>query len=184
MLSDVGILESIKNKELIIKPFDEKQIRPAGITIHLGYTILKPKSGKTIDIKKQVVPSYEKYKLTKDRPYLLKSNEFVLGETLEKVTISNKLGFMIEGRSTLARLGIAVVQTAMIVDTGIKNRAITLEIKNNGPNDILLYPEMKIGRAIVFRLDKPASHEYNEKGKYKYQEGVGQPILNNEFKQK
>lgn len=181
MLSNVEILEVIKSKELVIRPFDKKQIRPAGITFRLGYTILELIPGKKVDIKKKEIPDYKKYRLRKNKPYLLKSGEFILGETLEKVTISNKLGFMMEGRSTLARLGITVVQTAMIVDTGIKNRAITLEIKNNGPNDVFLYPEMKIGRAIVFRLGKPASFEYDQRGKYRYQKGIGKPILEDEF---
>ena len=181
MLSNVEILEAIKDKELIIRPFSRRQIRPAGITFRLGYTILEPIPGKKVDIKKKKVPDYKKYSLRKHKPYLLKAEGFILGVTLEKVTISNKLGMMIEGRSTLARLGITVVQTAMILNTGIKNRAITLEIKNNGPNDIFLYPEMKIGKAVVFRLGKPASFEYDQKGKYRRQKGIGKPILDDEF---
>jgi len=183
MLSNIDILEAIRNKEFEIDPFDDKDLRPAGLTFHLGDTILRPRAGKVIDVKKNALPEYDEIKITDDDPYLLKSNEFVLSQTAENVTIGDNLGFMIEGRSTGARLGLTVVQTAMIVDTGHTNRAITLELKNNGPNDILLYPNMKIARAALFRLSSPTSINYDkEKGKYRNQKNGGKPILEDEIK--
>lgn len=185
MLSNEDILRAIENKEFEITPFHEDQMRPAGLTFHLGDTLLKPKPGKVIDVKKQELPEYDEIIITDDEPYLLKSGEFLLGQTAEKVTIGDSLGFMIEGRSTGARLGLTVVQTAMIVDTGHTDRAITLELKNNGPNDILLYPNMKIARAVLFRLSKPTSINYDrEKGKYRNQKNGGKPILQDEIKEK
>lgn len=183
MLSNIDILKAIKNKEFEVEPFDEKNLRPAGLTLHLGSTILIPQPGKVIDVKKKQLPDYDELKISNDNPYLFKSGEFILSQTKEKVTIGDCLGFMIEGRSTGARLGLTVVQTAMVVDTGHTNRAITLELKNNGPNDILLYPNMKIARAVLFRLSCPTSINYDkEKGKYRHQSNGGKPILEDEIK--
>lgn len=88
---------------------------------------------------------------------------------------------LLEGRSTIARLGITVVQTAMIADSGTQPRRLTLEIKNNGPHDVLLYPQLRLLRAIFFKLSQEASFGYDEEGRYKNEQI--KPIFNeNEFR--
>ena len=117
-----------------------------------------------------------------DQPYVLEHGGFVLGATYEAVTVGENLGFLIEGRSTLARVGLTIVQTAMLVYPGHSERAITLELANHGPNPILLYPKMKIARAALFELKSAASARYDDVGKYRAQEDVGPPVFDNEFR--
>ena len=88
---------------------------------------------------------------------------------------------MIEGRSTLARVGLTIVQTAMMVYPGHRDRPVTLELANHGPNPILLYPKMKIARVVLFELKSPSRENYDDKGKYRIQQSVGLPIFNNEI---
>jgi len=179
MLSDNDIREVIEKGELKIEPFSEKQLKPAAVSLHLGFNFLKPKPSVTIDPLTDIPERiYCRISLKKNENYILKPNEFILTETLEKIGISKNLGFLVEGTSTMARLGITVVQTAMIVDTGVgfpKPRKITLEIKNNGPNPVVLHPKMRIAKAVVFRLNTPSSYAYDDKRKYKDQTGVGAP---------
>ena len=101
--------------------------------------------------------------------------------TLEKVTIGDSLALLIEGRSTLARVGLTIVNTAMLVESGHCNRVVTLEFSNHGPNAILLYPRMKIARAVLYELKTPTSKPYDASGKYREQDSVGQPIFGDEF---
>ena len=105
----------------------------------------------------------------------------MLGHTYQSVTVGQRLGFFIEGRSTLARVGLTIVQTAMMVYPGHCNRPITLELANHGPNTVLLYPKMKIARAAIIELRTPSSERYDEKGKYRIQETVGGPIFEEEI---
>ena len=181
MYSDRDIRRAINNKSLIVDPFNPKSIRPAGLTLHLGENILKPESGITVDIKNKILPEYEETKIGEDSPYCLKPSEFILGHTLELVTVGHGIGFLIEGRSTLARLGLTVVQTAMLVYPGHRERAVTLELVNHSANPILLYPGMKIARVVIMKLDTPCENPYDDDGKYASQKGVGVPVFKNEF---
>ena len=181
MLSDVDIQEALKTGELIIEPYSEEVIRGSGITLHLGELLLKPKEGGVVDVKNKLIPDYEEIKLDPKKPYKLKPGEFVLGHTYQKITVGSKLGFLIEGRSTLARVGLTIVQTAMLVYPGHKDRSVTLELANHGPNPILLYPKMKIARVALLELKTPSSITYDDTGKYREQKLVGPPIFKNEI---
>lgn len=181
MLSSEDIRAAIKDGSLTVTPFYERTIRPSGLTLHLGELLLRPKAGRVVDVKNRITPEYEEIHLTMDAPYLLNPSEFVLGHTYEAVTVGDQLGFMIEGRSTLARVGLTIVQTAMLVYPGHRDRTITLELANHGPNPILLYPKMKIARAAMFELRSPSKAPYDDKGKYRGQQLVGPPVFENEF---
>ena len=182
MLSDTDLREVIRDGELAIEPFSDSMIRAAGVTLHLAPEILVPESGAVVDVKSGTAPAYETVMATEDKPFTLNPGDFVLGATFEKVSVGASLGFFIEGRSTLARVGLTIVQTAMLVYPGHRGRAVTLELANHGANPILLYPEMKIARAAVFKLQTPASELYDDTGKYKDQASAGPPIFKNEFR--
>ncbi len=181
MLSSEDIREAIKNGSLVISPFHDRCIRPSGLTLHLGALLLRPIPGKVVDVKNKIVPDYEEINITLEKPHLLAPGEFVLGHTYETVTVGESLGFLIEGRSTLARVGLTIVQTAMLVYPGHRNRSVTLEFANHGPNPILLYPKMKIARVALVELRTPSRAAYDDNGKYREQVLVGKPIFDQEF---
>ena len=175
MLSNEDIRRVVENGELKIAPYSSKWLRSSGITMHLGAELLKPRSGYVVDVKKAEPPPYDSIIITEENPYPLQPMAF---ENLQRPFA---LGFMIEGRSTLARVGLTIVQTAMMVYPGHSDRPVTLELANHGPNPILLYPRMKIARVVLFELKSPSSERYDDKGKYRDQQSVGLPIYNNEI---
>lgn len=181
MYSNLDIEEVIKSGDLIIDPLVSKQIKSAGLTLHLGKKLLKPKKGIIVDVKNKVIPDYDEIILNENEPYILQPQEFLLGHTYEKVTVGSKLGFFIEGRSTLARVGLTIVQTAMLVYPGHRNRVVTLELANHGVNPIKLYLKMKIARVAIFELKTPTNIEYDNDGKYRNQDSVGEPIFEDEL---
>jgi dCTP deaminase len=181
MYSNQDILQALESGQLIVEPFDTRMVKAAGLTLHLGETLLKPLPGKVVDVKAKTIPDFEEFKITDDAPYKLAPGEFLLGATYERVTVGDSLGFFIEGRSTLARIGLTIVQTAMLVYPGHANRAVTLEFANHGPNEILLYPRMKIARVAIIELKTPSTIKYDDDGKYRDQEDVGRPIFKNEI---
>ncbi len=184
MFSSTDIKQALDSGELKVSPLFIGAVRPGGIRLHLGETIIKPKPGIIVDIKHNILPEYETFTIDEEKGYDLLPGEFVLSATYEKVTVGNSLGFLIEGRSTLARLGLTIVQTAMLVYPGHTDRAITLELANHGPNTIRLYPLMKIARAAIFEMKSPAEEAYDVKGKYKKQTDVGPPIFEGEIMSK
>lgn len=103
--------------------------------------------------------------------YSLKSGEFVLAETLEKVTLPANLVGFVEGRSTWARVGVTVHVTAPKIDPGFSNH-IRLEMANLGPFPIRLRAKIdKPCQLILFRTTStiPKGDLYGAKSTDVYQ---------------
>ena len=90
---------------------------------------------------------------------MLHPGEFVLGSTLEVVSVPDDLAARLEGKSSLGRLGLLTHSTAGFVDPGFSGH-ITLELSNVANLPITLWPGMKIGQLCLFRLTTPAEHPY------------------------
>lgn len=71
--------------------------------------------------------------------YVLDPGEFILALTYEHIWMPRNLIAMVEGRSTYARVGLSMHQTAPWVQPGWDGQ-ITLEIRNSGPFRIELTP--------------------------------------------
>ncbi|WP_235487797.1 dCTP deaminase, partial [Frankia sp. AvcI1] len=110
-------------------------------------------------------PSVEQEDLTEliapdgDEPFVLHPGEFVLGSTLEIVTLPDDLAGRLEGKSSLGRLGLLTHSTAGFIDPGFSGH-VTLELSNVATLPIKLWPGMKIGQLCLFRLTSPAEHSY------------------------
>jgi dCTP deaminase len=176
MFSRVDILAALQQKHLVIEPFDKKSLDPNAYTLHLDDEFAVAKKG-VIDVEKcsDFSKYYGREKIKKGKSFLLKPRMLVLARTAEKIALSGVLGMMIDGRSTLARLGIDVTQTAMLIESGhgIPNpRKIVLEISNTGPFTVHLRPGMQIAKAIVFELRHPTDVLYDKHGKYGTREEI------------
>ena len=77
--------------------------------------------------------------LGKGQPIPLAPGEFILGFTYERIRVPRNLIALGEGRSTYARLGISMHQTAPWIQPGWKG-PIVLEIMNNSPLTVELTP--------------------------------------------
>jgi len=64
-----------------------------------------------------------------EEPFVLHPGEFVLGSTLEIISIPDDLAARLEGKSSLGRLGLLTHSTAGFVDPGFSGH-ITLELSN------------------------------------------------------
>ena len=88
-----------------------------------------------------------------DEPFILHPGEFVLGATLERVTLGDDIVARLEGKSSLGRLGLQVHSTAGFIDPGFDGH-VTLELSNVANLPITLYPGMKIGQVSFLALDR------------------------------
>lgn len=92
-----------------------------------------------------------------DEPYSLEPDpgQVVIAETLEHVTLPAYLAARVEGRSSLARLGISVHNTAPTIHAGFEGR-IALELSNHGPFRIDLRPgRLRICQLVLERTSAP-----------------------------
>lgn len=93
-----------------------------------------------------------------DKGYVLAPQAFVLGWTHETIHLPNhsRVAARVEGKSSLARLGLAVHVTAPTIHAGFEG-PIQLELYNHGPVSIRLTPGMPICQLIFeMTLGTPA----------------------------
>jgi dCTP deaminase len=171
LLSDRDILAEIESRRVVVEPYDPAMIQPSSIDFRLDryfrvfenhrYPHIDPAADQS-DLTREVEPSG-------DEPFILHPGEFVLGSTLEVVTLPDDLAARVEGKSSLGRLGLLTHATAGFVDPGFSGH-VTLELANVATLPIKLYPGMKIGQLCFFRLSSPAQHPYgSEKYGSRYQ---------------
>jgi len=159
-LSHKTIEQYISEKKIVIKPlFDKKNIRPAGIRIHLAKEILIPVAGQTIDITKSTDIKYRKVDVAK-KVFYLEPNDFVLAASYELIQTPRNILALLDGRSTIARLGLTTHVTASVIDgTFEKPHAATLEIKNVGNFRVRLKFKDPIALMVFAELKEPVTQK-------------------------
>ena len=171
VLSDRGIRAAIAAGRIALDPFDEALIQPASVDVRCDrrFRVFRNSRYGHIDVKQEQAELTELIEITDGGPFILHPGEFVLGATLERVTLGDDIVSRLEGKSSLGRLGLQVHSTAGFIDPGFDGH-VTLELANVANLPITLYPEMKIGQLSFLNLDGPAEHPYgSEKYGSRYQ---------------
>lgn len=180
-LSDVTIKQLIKTNKIIIKPeVRESDIRPAGVRVHLDKEVIRYQPGQLVDpVGQSENLIYEKIDIT-NSPYILEPGEFILGSTIESFKMPRDMLGFLDGRSTIARLGITIHITATVTDSLYEDeRTITLEIQNAGNLRVALSYEMPIGSMLFTMLDQAV--EQGTKSQYRNQKGVVAANLGDQY---
>jgi dCTP deaminase len=159
MLSDVEIIEAIKTGEIHSSPpTRDEDIRPAGIRLHLSDKVLVPEDpAAVIDVGGTVSPRYRRITINEDG-WILQRGEFALGASVEHIAVGPTLICHIDGRSTLARLGMMVHCGSSVFDNIHESaRSVTFELVNVGPFDLRLRPKQPVALITFTRLGAPIS---------------------------
>ncbi len=168
---------------------EERQWGEASIDLRLGFdfTKLNQASGMTFSVAGGLgligkSGLYSRKKLKKDdgmghpEKFDLYPGDFVLALTHERITVPNHLIGLVEGRSTYARVGLSMHQTAPWIQPGWSGH-ITLEIRNSGPLIISLQPLLDRPCQLTFfqlsqALDAQTAYGAQDDGKYQDQTTV------------
>ncbi|KKL00296.1 dCTP deaminase [Rheinheimera mesophila] len=110
--------------------------------------------------------------LSDDEAFFLHPGELALAITLESVTLPADIVGWLDGRSSLARLGLMVHVTAHRIDPGWSGN-IVLEFYNSGRLPLALRPNMKIGALNFETMTGEAARPYNKRLDAKYQQQTG-----------
>jgi len=166
--------KEIKNKlgkEIKIEPYNEKQLNPNSYNLRLhnelliyDETILDMK--KENKVKKIIIP---------EEGLVLEPGKLYLGRTLE-YTETDKYVPMLEGRSSIGRLGLFIHVTAGFGDVGFKGYW-TLEIFCVQP--IRIYSGVELCQIYYHAVE--GDYDIYSSGKYQNNEGVQPSLLYKDF---
>jgi dCTP deaminase len=171
ILSGKEILKEIKSGKLVIEPFDEKRVNPNSYNLRLHNKMLVY-TDSVLDMKKR--HETEERTIPEDG-LLLEPGRLYLGRTVEYTKTTGYVP-MLEGRSSVGRLGLCIHVTAGFGDAGFAGYW-TLEIQCVQP--IRIYPHVEICQ-IYYHTIQGEYEEYRS-GKYQNNSGIQPSLLYTDF---
>ncbi|VWB98947.1 dCTP deaminase [Burkholderia lata] len=143
ILTGSAIDSAVGEGQIVITPYDQRQLNPNSYNYRLGRTLLVPRAaGDSIDIE------YEELTIP-ESGYRLEPGRTYLGHTYE-ILGSDVFAMSLIGRSSIGRLGLFLQVSANLGHVGSCHRW-TLELVSAKP--FILYPEMKIGQISFWHVD-------------------------------
>lgn len=181
VIVDKELKELIDKKKLIIKvgdenpPFNPKiQIGPSSIDLRLSRVFRKYNSETNIIDLTQNTTDLIGEEITEiieipfDGEIILYPGELYLGLTVETMTLPADISGLIAARSSIARLGLSVVDQPL-VHPGYSG-AIALQLRNNLNRPIKIRPLLFICQVMFLKTTGPAENPYE--GKYLYESRI------------
>jgi len=161
VLSDGTIRRLVGEGRIAIDPWDPAMVQPASVDLKLGrsFRVFHNHRLPAIDLAEPPQGVTEHVAVEEGQSFVIHPGEFVLGNTVERVTMPDDLVARIEGKSSLGRLGLIVHATAGFVDPGFSG-TLTLEITNLTRVPIVLWPGKPIAQLSFMTLDRPAERPY------------------------
>lgn len=211
ILSDREIEAAIRRGVVIITPRPPgiNEPTPSGqkspwssttldLRLYPEITIWKPPGGDGADVKfhhpdhpefnfGKILDKYaEKHIIPEGGTFELKRDDFVLGWTLEEIQLpsESRIAARVEGKSSLARLGIGIHVTAPTIHAGFgvkrgdpeyRGARIRLEIFHHGYYPVKLKPGMLICQLIFEEVHGTPAKGYEERGRFAVQGGSSLP---------
>ncbi|PJZ56388.1 dCTP deaminase [Leptospira barantonii] len=158
-------------QDIVITPYSEKQLNPNSYNLRLHEELLVY-TELPLDMKK---PNPSEKLIIPETGLLLKPGVLYLGRTLES-TETHNLVPMLEGRSSIGRLGMLVHVTAGFGDVGFKG-FWTLEISVIQP--LIVYPGVEVCQIFYHTVEGQIT-EYSS-GKYQANQGIQPSLLYKDF---
>lgn len=161
-------------KEIIIEPFNEDQLNPNSYNLRLHNELLVYEDH-VLDMKKE---NKAKKIIIPEDGLLLEPGKLYLGRTVE-YTKTDKLVPMLEGRSSIGRLGLFIHVTAGFGDVGFSGYW-TLEMFCIQP--IKIYPGVEVCQIYYHSIE--GDYEKYNSGKYQNNTGIQPSLLFRDFEKK
>ena len=162
VLTDGKMIQEIQSGVIIIDDFDPGRLNPNSYNLRLGNKVLVY-TDEVLDAKKK--NNYKEIIIPEDG-MIFKPGELYIAETIER-TFGGPYIPVLEGRSSIGRLGVYIHVTAGWGDIGF-NGKWTLEISTVKP--VKLYPGMEICQYTLYTPYGTCLIPYH--GKYQNQDGA------------
>ena len=176
VLSDRTIREEIESGRIVIDPFEPSNVQPSSVDVRVDrqFRVFHNARYPYIDVRQPMDDLTELVEVSGEEPFILHPGEFVLGQTLERVTLPDDLVARLEGKSSLGRLGLLIHSTAGFVDSGFSGN-LTLELSNVANLPITIYYGMPIGQISFMRMDGPVERPYGTREAGSKYQGQAEP---------
>ncbi|MDR0886667.1 MAG: dCTP deaminase [Clostridiales Family XIII bacterium] len=171
ILSGLEIKKQIESGDIAIEPFDEKYLNPNSYNLRLHNEMLVY-TDEILDMKK---PLHTEKIIIPEEGLILQPGKLYLGRTFEK-TATNYYVPMLEGRSSIGRLGLYIHVTAGFGDVGFSGYW-TLEIQCVQP--VKIYPMVEICQVYYHTID--GEYTVYDSGKYQNNIGIQPSLLYRDF---
>ena len=153
ILNDQTIRQSVEQKKIEVEPLPEdEQYQPASLDVRIGAHTYDPVENTTVQTNEVV----------------LHPGDFILGETVERVSLPADIAALLTGRSSVGRQGVVVHATAGWIDPGFDGR-ITLEMYNMSDEPVAFDVGERVAQLVFFQMVAPAVEPYD--GQYQGQDG-------------
>jgi dCTP deaminase len=115
----------------VIDPLGEDAMQPSSVDLRVDryFRVFRNDTTPYIDPKQAQEDLTELVEVVEGEAFILHPGEFVLGSTLERITLPDDLVARLEGKSSLGRLGLLIHSTAGFIDPGWDGH-VTLELSN------------------------------------------------------
>jgi len=173
VLSDRDIVRALDEGRIKIDPAPdlEKQLGSVSVDFRLGTTFMVFEHSRFsyIDPRhpQSIGDAMRTIEVGEDEPFIMQPGDFALASTMESLELPDDLLGRLEGRSSIARLGITVHSTAAVFEPGWVGTA-TMELSNLGRMAVALYPGMRICAFSFETVSSPVMVPYRAKRGNKY----------------
>lgn len=180
-LSDIDILKAVEADEIKLTPFNKKQLQPASYDILLGNKFVVNDEHLThyIDPARKIYAQTREIEIGDGEEFVLHPGVSVLGISKEFFG-SNFYLVQVGGKSSLARVGLMIHNTAGLINPG-HFLHITFELCNLNNVPIVLRPGMEIAQLTFSKLSSMPSSVYENvaRGKDNWESNFkGRDLLN------
>jgi dCTP deaminase len=173
ILSDRDIRRALETGRIRIDPMPDLDTALGSISIdfrlgttfmvfeHSRHSFIDPRQPQSIGDAMRTI------ECAPDERFIMQPGDFALASTIESLELPDDLLGRLEGRSSIARLGITVHSTAAVFEPGWIGTA-TMELSNLGRMPVALYPGMRICAFSFEEVSSPVLVPYREKLGNKY----------------
>src|SRR6476620_9381097 len=173
ILADVDIRKALADGRIRITPEPDLDAQRGSVSVdfRLGRTVMgfEHSRNRFMDPRRpqSIVDAMRTIEVAPEEPFIMQPGDFDLASTVESLELPDDLLGRLEGRSSIARLGITVHSTAAVFEPGWVGTA-TMELSNLGRMAVALYPGMRICAFSFETLSSPVTTPYRLKRNNKY----------------
>jgi dCTP deaminase len=166
-LCDIDIRKGIETGAIVIRPFNPKQLQMASYDVILGneFQVTDRHSTPTIDPANKLYPKTRTIRVKDGEAFILHPGESVLGKQKEFIGVDHEHLILLSGKSSLARAGLVVHNTAMLFNPG-HHFYPTFELVNTNNVPLILRPGMEVAQLMFARLTSKTSKGYDGNGRF------------------
>jgi dCTP deaminase len=153
-------------KQGMVVPYNEELLNPASLDVTLGDHLM---------VEVEHTPELQLLSIehhTKENPYWLAPQEFVLAQTSETFHLPDDICAQFILKSSRGREGFSHALCGYC-DAGWHGSKLTLELHSlRRSHSLPLYPGLKIGQLVFYRMDHAPERSYALTGRYNMDDSV------------